>query len=123
MYVSIRFNLGLPGVAIGRRPHLFRKIWPLGREVAWSIFWWSILIALCAVVVLLLFSGVIGALAGAAALQGADQASAPDPQTIAQIQLYASVFSAIWSVILSGLFASIYGEGYVQLVKAKPHLA
>jgi hypothetical protein len=65
VYVTVRFNIAIPGAAIGERRPVFRGMWRMGRGVAWALMgWWLLLIAdaVLATIVLVFAAGAQPAL-------------------------------------------------------------
>ncbi len=119
-YISVRFWIGVPGVALGQKPSIFKTIWPLGRSVAWSLVGWT-----------LVFSLIAGAIFAAADFLLIPDSSfesqspmemlrmiAETPDDFRHVQFVTAVLSAAWGYPVSLITSTIFAEAYAQLTKA-----
>jgi hypothetical protein len=96
LYASVRFSVAIPGVALGERPSVLHRMWPMARGIALQLLGWWLLILVLAVV------GVfIAALAATALPQAASEVIMEIPLLFAEI-----------------VMAVFFAEAYAQLNRA-----
>jgi hypothetical protein len=96
LHVSVRLNVAIPGVAIGERPSIRHRMWPMARGLGWQLLGWWVLILLAAA----LAAGIL------------TLATAALPQVIGELVTEAALLFA--EIVMAVFFA----EGYAQLNRA-----
>ena len=99
LYMAVRLAIGLPGVAIGERPSIVDRMWPMGRNVAWPLTGCWLLLVADAVIATRLLAFAAGTL----------------PEWIANLAV------AVPDLLFRIASAVLFAEAYVQLNRsAKP---
>lgn len=124
LYVSTRFSVAFPAVAMGGRPGIFHTMWPLGRDVTWALLGWSILLGLGIGTIMGIFM-LIGIAAFLPVLMSAETPA--DIATVVENHFgwAVAMFTLIQAPGLLYYVASstVFAEAYAQLSQRKPEIA
>jgi hypothetical protein len=123
IYAVFRFALAFPGIAIGRREHIFRTMWPMARGVALPILAWFFLMGIG---MLLLYGVVLFATVGFETIiptPAAHEKMLQDPGGFIRAQVIFALIIAVPNFVFRALGATVFAEAYAQLNRGRSSAA